>query len=54
MTDTCSSALLRELAIKCNVPIQDFIIKQDGLCGSTIGPMIASKAGIKTIDIGAP
>lgn len=54
MTDASSSALLRELAIKCNVPIQDFIIKQDGLCGSTIGPMIASKAGIKTIDIGAP
>jgi aspartyl aminopeptidase len=36
------------------VPIQDFIVKQDGLCGSTIGPMIASKAGMKTIDVGAP
>jgi len=30
------------------------MIKQDGMCGSTIGPTIASKAGIKTIDIGAP
>ena len=24
------------------------------MCGSTIGPMLASKAGIKTVDIGAP
>jgi len=24
------------------------------MCGSTIGPAIASKAGIKTVDIGAP
>lgn len=54
MTDSAGSALLRELANKCEVPIQDFIVKQDGLCGGTIGPMIASKAGIKTIDIGAP
>jgi len=54
MTDSVSAAILRELASRCGVPIQDFMIKQDGLCGSTIGPMIASKAGIKTIDIGAP
>ena len=54
MTDTAGSSLLREIAVKNNIPIQDFIIKQDCLCGSTIGPMIASKAGIKTVDIGAP
>ena len=54
MTDSASASILRELANRANVPIQDFIIKQDGLCGSTIGPMIASKAGIKTVDIGAP
>ena len=30
------------------------MIKQDGLCGSTIGPIISAKAGIKTVDIGAP
>jgi len=56
VTDSVSAAILRVLAAqgKEPVPIQDFIIKQDGLCGSTIGPMIAAKAGIKTIDIGAP
>ena len=54
MTDSASSALLRELALQCKVPVQDFIVKQDGLCGGTIGPMVAAKAGIKTLDIGAP
>jgi len=55
-TDSVSAAILRVLAANASppVPIQDFIIKQDGLCGSTIGPMISAKAGMKTIDIGAP
>lgn len=56
MTDSASAAILRVLAANASppVPLQDFIVKQDGLCGSTIGPAIASKAGIKTVDIGAP
>jgi aspartyl aminopeptidase len=56
MTDSASAALLRVLAANAEpaVPIQDFIVKQDGACGSTIGPAIASSCGIKTIDIGAP
>jgi len=56
MTDSASAAILRVLAANASppVPLQDFMIKQDGACGSTIGPSIASKAGIKTVDIGAP
>ena len=34
--------------------MQDFMVRNDSLCGSTIGPMMAAKAGIKTVDIGAP
>ena len=54
MTDTVGSSVLKVLAQQAGVPIQEFIVRNDSLCGSTIGPMIASKAGIKTIDIGAP
>lgn len=30
------------------------MVKNDSVCGSTIGPIIASIAGIKTADIGGP
>jgi aspartyl aminopeptidase len=54
MTDSASAAIMRFMAARKNIPLQDFMIKQDLACGSTIGPMIAAKAGVKTIDIGAP
>ena len=54
MTDSVGMALMRTLAARVDVPLQDFIVRNDSLCGSTIGPMMAAKAGIKTIDIGAP
>ena len=46
--------MLKTLALRVDVPLQEFIVRNDSLCGSTIGPFIASQAGIKTIDIGAP
>ncbi len=54
MTDSVNSAILREIANRADVPLQDFIIKQDLPCGSTIGPALASNVGMKVIDIGAP
>ena len=54
MTDTVGASILRAIAEKADVPIQDFIVKNDSPCGSTIGPMMAAKAGIKTVDIGGP
>lgn len=54
MTDSVGMAILKTLACRADVPIQEFIVRNDSLCGSTIGPMMAAKAGIKTIDIGAP
>jgi len=54
MTDTVGSSVLKVLASQADVPLQEFIVRNDSLCGSTVGPLLASKAGIKTIDIGAP
>lgn len=54
MTDTVSATLVRAIAHHSEVPMQDFMVKNDSACGSTIGPMMAAKAGIKTADIGAP
>jgi aspartyl aminopeptidase len=54
MTDSVNSSIMREIANRADVPIQDFIVKQDIPCGSTIGPALASGVGMKTVDIGAP
>lgn len=54
MTDSANSAIMREIANRCGVPLQDFMIKQGTGCGSTIGPAIAQNTGMKTVDIGSP
>ncbi|KAK4553302.1 hypothetical protein LTR86_009602 [Recurvomyces mirabilis] len=34
------------------VPLQLFVVKNDSPCGSTIGPMLSAKLGVRTIDVG--
>lgn len=51
-TNGISGAVVKHLAEKAQVPLQPFIIRQDSPCGSTIGPMLSSKLGIKAIDVG--
>lgn len=45
--------LLRRVAQAAKVPLQEFVVRNDMPCGSTIGPMM-SKTGIRTVDIGNP
>ncbi|HIC43586.1 MAG TPA: M18 family aminopeptidase [Sulfurimonas sp.] len=42
------------LCKKVDVPYQSFVSRSDMGCGSTIGPITATKIGVKTIDIGLP
>ncbi len=49
-----TSAIFKILAKKVNVPVQHFVVRTDMGCGSTIGPIIATQLGIKTLDIGVP
>ncbi|TYI90391.1 hypothetical protein E1A91_D03G118700v1 [Gossypium mustelinum] len=49
-----TSFIFREIAVKHNLPIQDFVVRNDMPCGSTIGPILAGGVGIRTVDIGAP
>ena len=51
-TESENAAVFKELGKLCNVPIQEFIVRQDSPCGTTIGPIISAKIGIKSVDVG--
>ncbi|CAH9054660.1 unnamed protein product [Cuscuta epithymum] len=53
-TNAVTSFIFREIAAQHNLPIQDFVVRNDVPCGSTIGPILASGVGIRTVDVGAP
>lgn len=48
------SALFRLLCQQVDVPVQNFVARTDMGCGSTIGPVIASEVGVRTLDVGVP
>ena len=49
-----TGAVFRVLAEQADIPVQNFVVRSDMGCGSTIGPITAAQIGIKTIDIGVP
>ncbi|XAR50313.1 Aspartyl aminopeptidase [Bertholletia excelsa] len=53
-TNAITAFIFREIAINHNLPVQDFVVRNDMPCGSTIGPILASGTGIRTVDVGAP
>jgi len=59
-TDALSAALFREVGTRRSsakggpIPSQEFCVRSDMACGSTIGPILASGLGVRTVDVGAP
>jgi aspartyl aminopeptidase len=53
-TSSRSGAFYRLLAERAGIPVQEFVMRSDLACGSTIGPITAAVLGVTTIDIGAP
>ena len=51
-TSGTSAFLMKELARRHNVAVQEFVVRQDSRCGSTIGPILSTNTGIRTIDVG--
>jgi len=49
-----TGAVFRVLAAKADIPVQNFVVRTDMGCGSTIGPISATQLGIKTVDVGVP
>lgn len=47
--------IVREIARKAGLqPVQEFVVRNDCGCGSTIGPIISTNTGIRAIDLGCP
>lgn len=53
-TSGVTAFLFKEVGKIHNLPSQEFVVRNDMGCGSTIGPILASGAGIRTVDCGIP
>ncbi|KDO42028.1 hypothetical protein CISIN_1g009941mg [Citrus sinensis] len=51
-TSGVTAFLFKEIAKLHNLPTQEFVVRNDMGCGSTIGPILASGVGIRTVDCG--
>ncbi len=51
-TDAVSAAFFRALCGMTDVPVQEFVMRSDMACGSTIGPLTSAALGVATVDVG--
>jgi aspartyl aminopeptidase len=53
-TDAASGALFQTICREARVPFQKYVNRADLVCGSTIGPIVARRIGVPTVDVGCP
>ncbi|MFJ4999994.1 M18 family aminopeptidase [Microbacterium sp. NPDC088619] len=53
-TDAIGSAAWRDWCDTADVTTQEFVSNNNVRCGSTIGPITATRLGIRTVDVGIP
>lgn len=53
-TNGVTGFIVREIGRRSGVPVQEFAVRNDCPCGSTIGPAISANTGVRAIDLGMP
>ncbi|MDP2309554.1 MAG: M18 family aminopeptidase, partial [Pseudomonadota bacterium] len=53
-TEADGAAFFFRLCEKAEVPAQWFVNRSDLACGSTVGPLVAARLGVRAIDVGNP
>lgn len=53
-TNSQTASFFRMVCEKTDIPVQEFVMRSDQACGSTIGPLTAGQTGVVTVDVGVP
>ncbi len=53
-TTALTSAFFRLLCQRQKTDVQEFVMRSDMACGSTIGPLAATRTGMQVVDVGVP
>ncbi|VDD94019.1 unnamed protein product, partial [Enterobius vermicularis] len=53
-TTSTTHAIIKHIASTAGEPLQKVVVRNDMRCGTTVGPILASKLGIQTVDVGCP
>uniref|UniRef100_A0A915Q442 Aspartyl aminopeptidase n=1 Tax=Setaria digitata TaxID=48799 RepID=A0A915Q442_9BILA len=53
-TTAITHSVLKQIASLASVPLQKVVVRNDMPCGSTVGPILSTRLGIQTVDVGCP
>jgi aspartyl aminopeptidase len=53
-TNSETEGLFRQVCSQDKLPVQTVVVRSDMGCGSTIGPITATRLGVRTVDVGVP
>jgi aspartyl aminopeptidase len=53
-TNSETEGLFRQVCTQDKLPVQTVVVRSDMGCGSTIGPITATRLGVRTVDVGVP